>query len=178
MDPYREYVSKLPLTRRYLMCPPRHFAVEYAINPWMDPSQPVDTQRAMAQWAALRDTYRRLGHTVEEIEPQPDLPDMVFSANSATVVGGRVLGARFRAPQRTAEAEFYRRWFVEHGYREVVMPTRIDNPSIANSSPRTVTIATRSRPARTARSASSSRAAGTPHTAKTASPMNFSTVPL
>ena len=22
---------------RFLMCPPRHFAVTYSINPWMDP---------------------------------------------------------------------------------------------------------------------------------------------
>ena len=42
---------------------------------------------------------------------------------------------------------------------------------------RSGTAATRSRPARTARSASSSVATGVPHTAITASPMNFSTVP-
>ena len=28
--------------RRYLMCRPTYFAVDYAINPWMDPSVPVD----------------------------------------------------------------------------------------------------------------------------------------
>ncbi len=108
------------------MCPPRFFAVEYAINPWMDPTQPVSAERAMEQWRELRDTYRRLGHTVEEIEPQPGLPDMVFAANSGTVVDGRVLGARFRAPQRTAAAEHFRRWFVEHGYRDVVMPSYVN----------------------------------------------------
>ncbi|WP_246271962.1 dimethylargininase [Amycolatopsis acididurans] len=117
---------RVPLVRRYLMCPPRHFAVEYAINPWMDPSKPVDAGRAMAQWAELRDTYRRLGHTVEEIAPQPGLPDMVFAANSGTVIDGRVLGARFRAAERAAEAEHFRRWFVEHGYRDVTMPSRIN----------------------------------------------------
>src|SRR5919112_1563856 len=47
--------------RRYLMCPPRYFTVSYVINPWMDPSRPVDTARAMAQWTALADTYRALG---------------------------------------------------------------------------------------------------------------------
>ncbi|WP_341770837.1 dimethylargininase [Amycolatopsis arida] len=117
---------RLPTVRHYLMCPPRYFAVDYAINPWMDPSRPVDRDRAMAQWAELRDTYRRFGHTVDEIEPQPDLPDMVFAANSGTVVDGRVLGARFRAPQRAAEAEHFRRWFVEHGYRDVTMPTMVN----------------------------------------------------
>ncbi|HVW41043.1 MAG TPA: amidinotransferase [Amycolatopsis sp.] len=117
---------RVGLARRYLMCPPRYFAVDYAINPWMNPADPVDRGRAMAQWTELRDTYRRLGHTVEEIEPQPGLPDMVFAANSGTVIDGRVLGARFRAHERAAEAEHYRRWFVEHGYRDLVMPSRIN----------------------------------------------------
>ncbi|WP_431900734.1 dimethylargininase [Amycolatopsis thermoflava] len=118
--------TRVPTTRRYLMCPPRFFAVDYAINPWMDPTQPVSAERAMTQWRELRDTYRRLGHTVEEIEPQPGLPDMVFAANSGTVIDGRVLGARFRAPQRAAEAEHFRRWFGEHGYRDVVMPSYVN----------------------------------------------------
>jgi N-dimethylarginine dimethylaminohydrolase len=118
--------SRVPTTRRYLMCAPRYFAVEYVINPWMDPSRPVSVELAMAQWTELRDTYRRLGHTVEEITPQPGLPDMVFAANSGTVVDGRVLGSRFRAPQRTAEAEHFRQWFVEHGYRDITMPEKIN----------------------------------------------------
>jgi N-dimethylarginine dimethylaminohydrolase len=108
------------------MCPPRFFTVEYVINPWMDPARPVRVDLAMAQWTRLRDTYHRLGHTVEEIDAQPGLPDMVFAANSATVIDGRVLGARFRAPQRVAEAEHFRRWFVEHGYRDLTMPEKIN----------------------------------------------------
>ena len=118
--------ERVPTTRRYLMCEPRHFTVEYVINPWMDPSTPVDTTRAVAQWTALKDAYESLGHTVETIDPVPGLPDMVFSANSGTVIGGRVLGARFRAPQRAAEADHYRRWFLEAGYRDVTMPSRIN----------------------------------------------------
>ncbi|GAB2760529.1 amidinotransferase [Amycolatopsis magusensis] len=117
---------RVPTTRRYLMCEPRFFAVEYSINPWMDPSKPASAARAVEQWRELRDTYRRLGHTVEEITPQPGLPDMVFSANSGTVIDGRVLGSRFRAPQRAAEAEHFRRWFVEHGYRDISMPSKIN----------------------------------------------------
>lgn len=117
---------RVPTPRHYLMCPPRHFAVEYSINPWMDPDEPVDTELAMRQWTDLRDAYRELGHTVDEVPPQPGLPDMVFAANSGTVVDGRVLGSRFRAPQRAAEAEHFRRWFVEHGFRDVTMPRQIN----------------------------------------------------
>lgn len=118
--------ARVPTVRRYLMCPPRYFAVDYAINPWMDPDAPVSVQRAVEQWVALKETYQRLGHVVEVIDPEPGLPDMVFAANSGTVIDGRVLGARFRAPQRAAEAEHYRRWFVEHGFRDLVMPSLIN----------------------------------------------------
>jgi len=102
--------------RRYLMCEPTYFAVDYAINPWMDPTVPVDTGLAVRQWTELRDTYRRLGHTVEEIAPIPGLPDMVFAANGATVVDGTVYGAQFRYPERAAEAPAYLNWFVSAGF--------------------------------------------------------------
>lgn len=118
--------ERIPTTRRYLMCPPRYFTVDYAINPWMNPDVPVDTDLAVRQWTALTSVYAELGHQVDVIEPQPGLPDMVFAANSGTVVDGRVLGARFRAGERAAEAEHYRRWFVEHGFRDVVMPAAIN----------------------------------------------------
>jgi N-dimethylarginine dimethylaminohydrolase len=80
----------------------------------------------MAQWTALVETYRALGHSVELIEPEPGLPDMVFAANAATVVEGAVLGARFRNRERAAEAEHYRRWFLAHGVPEMVMPSAVN----------------------------------------------------
>ena len=104
--------------RRYLMCPPTHFEVTYSINPWMDPTKPVDLPLALAQWEDLRDRYRALGHTVELLDPVPGLPDMVYAANGATVVDGRVLGARFAHPERTAEAAVHLDWFRRNGYPE------------------------------------------------------------
>jgi hypothetical protein len=56
-------------------------------------------------------------------------------------------------------------------------PARTRNEGIPTSSPSSVTAWVKESAARTARSASSSRATGVPHTAITASPMNFSTVP-
>ncbi|MGH8896620.1 MAG: dimethylargininase [Egibacteraceae bacterium] len=102
--------------RRYLMCPPTYFGVDYSINPWMDPTKPVDTDLAVMQWERLRDLYLGLGHAVELIPPLPGLPDMVFAANGATVVDGRVLAARFRHAERSAEAPAYREWFHARGY--------------------------------------------------------------
>lgn len=107
------------------MCPPTHFAVSYSINAWMDPTQPVDVDIALAQWTSLRDEYRRLGHTVHEIAPEPGLPDMVFAANAATVLDGRVFGANFHAPQRRREAAFYRNWLQGNGFVDVEVSTTV-----------------------------------------------------
>lgn len=108
------------------MCPPTHFAVRYAINPWMHPDEPVDPQRAVRQWQRLCETYRSLGHTVRLIEPHPDLPDMVFAANGATVVDGTVLGARFRHTERAGEQAAYLTWFRQHGWRDVRAPKLVN----------------------------------------------------
>ncbi|MYV96078.1 amidinotransferase [Streptomyces sp. SID1034] len=108
------------------MCPPAHFKVTYSINPWMDPEKPVDLPLALAQWEDLRDRYRSLGHIVELLDPRPDLPDMVFAANGATVIDSRVLGARFAYPERAAEAEVHLDWFRAHGFAPVHEPAHIN----------------------------------------------------
>jgi N-dimethylarginine dimethylaminohydrolase len=108
------------------MCPPEHFTVQYAINPWMDPARPVDAARAMAQWENLRETYTRLGHQVRTIPAEPGLPDMVFAANGGTVIGGQALGARFRYPQREPESAAYFRWFQRSGFPAAVPPRSVN----------------------------------------------------
>jgi N-dimethylarginine dimethylaminohydrolase len=93
------------------MCPPEHFVVEYAINPWMDTTVPVDTALALKQWQLLRDALTDLGHTVHTLAAEPGLPDMVYAANGAFSVDGTVYGARFRHPQRSAEAAAHRAFY-------------------------------------------------------------------
>jgi N-dimethylarginine dimethylaminohydrolase len=112
--------------RTYLMCPPDHFTVEYAINPWMKPGRPVDTSLAKRQWEQLRQVFTDLGHTVRTIGAEPGLPDMVFAANGATVIGGKVLGAGFRYPERQPEAAAYLAWFRQAGYRVVREPAVVN----------------------------------------------------
>ena len=112
--------------RTYLMCPPQHFAVDYAINPWMNPDLPVDPARAMSQWQHLHTVFAGLGHTVHFIDPEPGLPDMVFAANGGTVIGGKVLGARFRYPQRAAEGMAYLDWFRRSGFQTVREPRTVN----------------------------------------------------
>ncbi len=105
--------------RRYAMTPPTHFAVEYAINPWMDVATPVAARVALAQWEALRQTYLALGHRVDVIEPVPGLPDMVYAANGGFIARGVALVARFRYAERAGESAAYAEWMASLGYRPV-----------------------------------------------------------
>src|SRR6266699_5088174 len=112
--------------RTYLMCPPEYFTVEYALNPWMHPGEPVDFPLAMRQWEQLKATYIGLGHTVRVIPPVPGLPDMVFAANGGTVIGGKVLGARVRHSERAPEGPAYLEWFRQHGYAAAIEPAHVN----------------------------------------------------
>src|SRR6478672_933681 len=102
--------------RHYAMTAPTFFAVEYAINPWMDTSTAVDTHRALNQWESLRQIYKELGHTVELVEPVAGLPDMVYAANGGLVVNGKAVVARFAYPQRAGESAAYAEWMTRHGF--------------------------------------------------------------
>jgi N-dimethylarginine dimethylaminohydrolase len=103
--------------RRYLMCRPNHFDVVYSINPWMEPEKPTDRELALVQWERLVNLFLGLGHQVEFIDALPGMPDMVFAANGALVVDGKVLAARFRYQQRVAEGPAYADWLAERGYQ-------------------------------------------------------------
>jgi N-dimethylarginine dimethylaminohydrolase len=105
--------------RHYVMTPPQFFAVDYAINPWMDTATPVDAAVAVAQWQNLRDTYLRLGHVVDLVDPVPGLPDMVYAANGGLIVNGTAVVARFKYPQRQHESVAYADWLRSRGYNPV-----------------------------------------------------------
>lgn len=115
-------VPRTARPRQYLMCRPEHFTVSYVINPWMDPSVPVSTDRAVAQWERLRRTYLDLGHSVDVIDPIPGLPDMVYAANGGTTARGRALGARFAHDERAAEGPAYLTWLRSAGLDSVKDP--------------------------------------------------------
>jgi N-dimethylarginine dimethylaminohydrolase len=108
------------------MCPPENFAVEYAINPWMDPNRPADSELALKQWQRLREVVVGLGHDVFTLAPQPGLPDMVYAANGAFSIDGVVYGASFRYPQRAAEADAHRAFYESRPEWTFVAPTQVN----------------------------------------------------
>ena len=112
-------LRRTPSVRRYAMTPPTFFAVEYAINPWMDINAPIDVVLAQAQWESLYETYLRLGHHVDLVRPVAGLPDMVYAANGGFVAHDVAIVARFRFPERAGESHAYARWMSSLGYRPV-----------------------------------------------------------
>jgi N-dimethylarginine dimethylaminohydrolase len=121
----RSAAERVARPRTYLMCRPSYFDVTYEINAWMHADVEVDRELAMRQWEDLRSTYVELGNTVEVIEGVPGQPDMVFAANAGTVVGGRVVAAKFLRAERTGEEAPYRAWFAAR-YPDVVTPEYVN----------------------------------------------------
>ena len=112
-------MPRVARSRRYVMVAPTYFAVDYQINPWMNPTEPADAAVAVRQWQRLRDLYRRLGHHVDEVEPAAGLPDMVYVANAGMIIGDTAIVTRFRHHQREPETTLYTAWMARSGLRPV-----------------------------------------------------------
>jgi N-dimethylarginine dimethylaminohydrolase len=97
----------------FLMTDPAGFEVSYRINPWMDPKgwTPAHATAAAAGSHALRGALQAAGARVETIAAAAGLPDLVFPANAAVVLDGKVLLARFRHPERQGEEPIFRAVF-------------------------------------------------------------------
>jgi arginine dihydrolase len=134
--------TKLSWGRRYLMCPPIHFGVLYEINPWMNHEVTVDPDRARAQWDRLVATLREAGAEVEVMEPHPDVPDLVFTANAGLVNAARTDGeagqfvpSNFRHPERQPETPVNAAWFGGRGWRVDPLPDALDHEGAGDALP-------------------------------------------
>jgi N-dimethylarginine dimethylaminohydrolase len=107
---------------RILMCPPTYYGIEYEINPWMSRSRASTPERALKQWTGLCDTLRSLGVTVELMEPQKGLPDLVFTANAGLVYQSRFFSSSFRHEVRARETPYFDAWFNAHGFTVEHLP--------------------------------------------------------
>jgi N-dimethylarginine dimethylaminohydrolase len=117
------------------MCPPLHFGVLYEINPWMHREITVDPDAASAQWQQLVANLRAAGAEIEVLEPQPHVPDLVFTANAGLVSGTRFVPSHFRHPERQPETPVFASWFAAHGYDVVDLPTDITHEGAGDALP-------------------------------------------
>jgi N-dimethylarginine dimethylaminohydrolase len=106
----------------FLMTDPSCFDVCYQINPWMQPTAWNHDSFAAAQAASaqLRAALKTAGAHVETVEAVRGLPDLVFPANAAVVLDGKVLLARFRHPERQGEEAIFRSVFARLKTRGLV----------------------------------------------------------
>ena len=81
----------------HAMTPPIHFTVSYAINRWMNPDIPVDTDLAVRNGNGFARPTRALAHCSTLVDAQPGLPDMVYAANGGLQCR-RLISARFAFP--------------------------------------------------------------------------------
>jgi N-dimethylarginine dimethylaminohydrolase len=98
---------------RFLMTDPRHFNVSYQINPWMEPAAwTAEAAEAASQGSrALHNAITATGAVVEAVPAVEGLPDLVFPANAAIVLDGKVLIARFLCAERQGEEAVFRAAF-------------------------------------------------------------------
>jgi N-dimethylarginine dimethylaminohydrolase len=62
---------------------------------------------AVRQWAGLHRTLLARGAIIETIDPEPGLPDLVFTANAAVVLDRKAMPARFRHRERQREQPIF-----------------------------------------------------------------------
>ena len=100
------------------MCPPMYYDVDYEINPWMGKNlHQVDKEKAEKQWRRLYNALREYSD-VYLIDPQPGLPDMVFTANAGFYKKkhNMVYISNFRNSERKGEELHFISWFKDSGY--------------------------------------------------------------
>jgi N-dimethylarginine dimethylaminohydrolase len=113
----------MPLPTGILMCPPDHFDVSDARNPYMGVKKgTVDRARAREQWDSVREAFESLGRPVHTIDPVEGYEDMVFAANQTlTGLSPRMericFLSQMRHPARRGEVPYFESWFKEKGYR-------------------------------------------------------------
>ena len=110
---------------KILMCPPDYFSVEYVINPWMSGlTEPPDRNKAYMQWESLKDTIAKFAD-IEVIAPQPNLPDMVFTANAGVVSENKAIASHFVPHERRPEEPYFKSWFKNKGYQLLDLDEKI-----------------------------------------------------
>jgi lysine-ketoglutarate reductase/saccharopine dehydrogenase-like protein (TIGR00300 family) len=110
---------------RFLMCSPKHYDVDYVINPWMEGNVHKSSRdRATEQWQKLYHILKEHA-IVDLIEPQQGVPDMVFTANAGLVLERTVVLSRFYHKERQGEEPFFQQWFEDQGFTVYTLPKEL-----------------------------------------------------
>jgi N-dimethylarginine dimethylaminohydrolase len=91
----------------------------------MSRARGADVGATKTQWKGLFEKLSGLDCQIELINPQPKLPDMVFTANAGLAVGRRFIPSNFRHEERAGEAPHFASWMEKHGYEVFWLPKNL-----------------------------------------------------
>lgn len=112
--------------KELFLCPPTHLELTYEINPWMDVSRPFSRARALEQWEALVEAYRKLApDRVHIVPPKQGLVELCFLGDSVFTIGGKALYGNFRHRERAPERDYVRELLSARGLEGPVVPDSI-----------------------------------------------------
>jgi len=105
------------------MCAPDYYGIEYEINPWMSRAKQITPKQASEQWQALRRVLEEnMKVDIFNLQSQPGLPDMVFTANGGLVWDHKFIVSNFRYEVRRGEAAYFEEWFRHRGFNITRLP--------------------------------------------------------
>jgi N-dimethylarginine dimethylaminohydrolase len=84
----------------------------------------TDQALVQKQWKGLHDALAAHAD-IALLAPQPDVPDLVFTANAGMVLGSIAIASRFRSLERQKEEPINRAWFKENGFNLAPWPKNV-----------------------------------------------------
>jgi N-dimethylarginine dimethylaminohydrolase len=96
-----------------------YFSDEFAINPYMDSSIPVDTAKAKAEHEAIKAALQNAGVKVVQVPPPANCQDGVYTANWALCRGNRA--AMSRLPNKRKGEEPYAEQILRDLGKEIIL---------------------------------------------------------
>lgn len=97
------------------MCPPDYFDINYSINPWMDKSIKVNTNKE-GQWQSLVNKFKELNVDLEFIQPQKNYPDMTY-VDAGIIYKNVFIPSNFKHKERQGEKKYYIDWFKKNEFK-------------------------------------------------------------
>jgi N-dimethylarginine dimethylaminohydrolase len=105
------------MAMRLLVCPPGHYGVRYAINPWMDRNVGDTTPDAIRQWDRFVELLGCVGEIeFVQVEPAAQTPDLIFTSNAALMIGNLAIVSSFRHAERRREQPVFRAALARAGF--------------------------------------------------------------
>ncbi len=84
----------------------------------------LSLDRARQQWDELRSKLSEFADIVT-MDAQPELPDMVFTANAGVVYGNKAIASHFMPQERRPEEQYFKKWFGENGFELLDLDEKI-----------------------------------------------------